>query len=436
MKVSVFGTWYVWLVTAICMAKIGHDVVWVDIDAKKIENIKQWIMPIYEPWLAELYDEVKSKIHFTTDAKIGIEHGDVIFNAVGTPWNLDGSANLTYVYTVAETFATYLNHDAILVNKSTVPVWTAQECLKRIATILEMRDMNYSYDVVSNPEFLKEWTAIDDFMQTERIVCGYSKESSKKNIQELYKYFIDQNIPIVYTDTASSELIKYAANSFLATKISFINELANFAEIVWADITDIARGMWLDSRIGTKFLNAWTWYGWSCFPKDVQALIHTGREHGYEFKIPLATEAVNEIQKSKALQFLKNTFDSLEGKRITIWWVSFKPWTDDTRASSTRVVIDWLLQAWATVSVCDPEWVTEYWLVDYPISDSIHYPKSVSDSLEWSDALLLMTSRDEYKYADIVTLELMNTKRVFDARNMRASREMPEDIDYTGIGVR
>lgn len=436
MKVSVFGTWYVWLVTAICMAKIGHDVVWVDIDAQKIENIKKWIMPIYEPWLSDLYEEVKWKIHFTTDAKAGVEHGDVIFNAVGTPWNSDGSANLTYVYTVAETFATYLDHDAILINKSTVPVGTAKECMKRIASIVEKRNLNYTYDVVSNPEFLKEWTAIDDFMQTERIVCWYSKERSKKNIQALYKYFIDQNVPIVYTDTVSSELIKYAANSFLATKISFINELANFAEIVWGNISDISRGIWLDSRIGTKFLNAGTWYGWSCFPKDVQALIHTGKEYGYDFKISTATEAINEIQKSKALDFLKSTFDSLEGKKITIWWVAFKPWTDDTRASPTRVVVDGLIQAGAIVNLCDPQWITAHWLADYPMCEVIHYPNSLQKSLEWSDMLVLMTSRDEYRQVDLSVLEVMNDLVVFDARNMWAGRKLSENITYTGIGVR
>lgn len=421
MNISIFGTWYVWLVTGTCLAEVGHDVICMDIDQTKIDNLKKWIIPIYEPWLEELVirNFKEWRLHFSTDAKSAIEHATVVFNAVGTPPDADGHADLKYVRAVAKTFWEHLNEYKVFVNKSTVPVGTGDMVKKIISDELWAREEQVNFDVVSNPEFLKEWTAVKDFMVPDRVVCGISGPDAEDMMREVYASFVRADKPLVITDVKSAELIKYAANSFLATKISFINEIANFAELVWANVKDVALGIGLDDRIWPRFLHAGIGYGWSCFPKDVKALVASGDDVGYDFKIIKATEAVNAYQKTLVIKKLHDHVPDLQDKTIAIRWVSFKPKTDDVRDAPSHEVFNSLIAAWAKIQAFDPVAMEEMQHM-YGQHEHINYTKTSYDALQWADALILLTERDEFRN---VTMEKMKNAMkgniIIDGRNIR-----------------
>lgn len=432
MKISVFWTWYVWLVTWTCLAEVWHDVVCVDIDQNKIDWLKKWIIPIYEPWLEELVlrNHKEWRLQFSTDAKFGVEWWKAIFNAVWTPPDEKWNANLTYVKKVAETFWTFCDEYKVFINKSTVPVGTAQICNDIITEILQKRGVTTWFSVVSNPEFLKEWSAIKDFLMPDRIVCGVEAEEARKLMEQVYASFVRSDKPLVITDVKSAELIKYAANSFLATKISFINEIANFAEIVWANVKDVARGIWLDTRIWSRFLHAWIWYGWSCFPKDVKALLSSWKEVWMDFKIIKATEEVNEIQKTLVIKKLQKHLSSLNGTTIAVWWVSFKPKTDDVRDAPSHIVFDALLSSWVQkIQAFDPIAMDEMKHM-YGDNEKIVYTERSYDAIQWADVLILLTERDEFRNVDFERiLENMKWNIIIDGRNIW-SRELLEWMWY------
>lgn len=429
MKITIFWTWYVWLVSWTCLAEVWHEVLCIDIDEKKIENLKNWIIPIYEPWLEELvkrnYKEWRLK--FSTDLKNWVEFWKAIFSAVWTPPDENHKADLRFVKSVAKTFWEYLNEYKVFINKSTVPVWTWEMCKNIILGELSKRNIDTKFDVVSNPEFLKEWAAIKDFMTPDRIVCWVESFEAKKIMEKIYKPFIRTSSPLFFTDLKSSEIIKYAANSFLATKISFINEIANFAEIVWANISDISKWIWLDERIWSKFLHAWIGYWWSCFPKDVQALIETWKEYNYDFEIIKATENVNKNQKTKVVDKLLKYIPNLEWKTIWIWWLSFKPKTDDIREAPSIEVIEKLLslnvskiQAFDPVSIGNMKNI-------YKNNSKIEFFSNSYEALKWVDALIILTEWDEFRMPDFEKiLNLMKNKIVIDWRNIWNKDEMIE----------
>ena len=363
MKITIFWTWYVWLVTWTCLAEVWHEVMCIDVDKEKIENLKLGIIPIYEPWLEELVlrNYKEKRLHFSTDAKKWVDFATAIFSAVWTPPDENHRADLKYVKEVAKTVWKYMTEYKVFINKSTVPVWTWEIC----KNIIKNECDNINFDIVSNPEFLKEWAAIKDFMVPDRIVCGVESEKAKEVMKKIYKTFVRTNKPLIFTDIKSAEIIKYAANSFLATKISFINEIANFAELAWANISDISRWIWLDPRIWAQFLHAGIWYWWSCFPKDVQALIETAKDFDYDFKIIKSVEEVNSLQKIKVVEKLLNSpiipfhkgdeHKKLKNKTISIWWLAFKPKTDDIRDAPSIKVINKLLELEAEkIKVFDP----------------------------------------------------------------------------------
>lgn len=448
MKITVFGTWYVWLVTGTCLAEVGHEVVCVDVDEKKIENLKNGIIPIYEPGLEELVKRnfKEGRLQFTTDKVFWVEFGDAIFSAVGTPPDENHKADLRFVKSVAKTFWEYVTTYKVFINKSTVPVGTGDMCAEIIREEINKRNLNIPlqwggvegelFDIVSNPEFLKEWAAIKDFMTPDRIVCGISWEKAKKIMEKIYKPFVRTSSPLFFTDVKSSEIIKYAANAFLATKISFINEVANFAEIVWANISDISTGIGLDDRIGSKFLHAWIGYGWSCFPKDVQALIETGKEYNYDFQIISATERVNKIQKTKVIQKLQKYLPELKGKTIALWGLSFKPKTDDIREAPSLEVIDSLLNLEVgKIQVFDP--VAQNHVQNlYKDESKMYFAKNNYDALTTADALIILTEWDEFRMPDFEKIgNLLNQKIIIDGRNIWNKKEMLEmGFVYEGIG--
>lgn len=436
MKISIFGTWYVWLVTWTCLAEVGHEVLCIDIDETKINNLKKWIIPIYEPGLEDLIKRnyKEKRLDFSTDAKFGIEFGEVIFSAVGTPPDENHKADLKFVKEVAKTFGKYVNEYKVFVNKSTVPVWTADICKKVIQEELEKRATDIPFDIVSNPEFLKEGVAIRDFMLPDRIVCGIESEKAKKMMEKIYKPFTRTERPLFFTDIKSSEIIKYAANAFLATKISFINEIANFAEIVWWNVSDISKWVWLDNRIGPRFLHAWIWYGWSCFPKDVQALIETWKEHNFNFKIIQATEEVNEKQKTLVINKLLKHISDIKWKTISIRWLAFKPKTDDVRQAPSESVIDKLLESWVTeIKVFDPIAMDN---MKKKYENKITFCNTNYEAIENSDALIILTEWDEFRIADFSKIKsLMKWNVIIDGRNIWNKWEMVENwFVYEWIG--
>ncbi len=417
MKISVFGTWYVGLVTGTCLAEVGHEVMCVDIDQKKIDDLKEWIIPIFEPGLKELVIKnfKNNRLHFTTDAKKAINFATAIFSAVGTPPDENHRADLKYVKQVAETFSQYTTNYKVLINKSTVPVWTWNEVEKIIS---ESLDANL-FNIVSNPEFLREWTAVKDFMVPDRIVCGVNNERAKKVMEEIYAPFTRNYCPIIFTDIASAEIAKYAANSFLATKLSFINEIANFSEKTWGNIGDITRILWSDKRIGNKFLHAWIGYGWSCFPKDVAALIETGKDFDYDFEIIKATESVNKKQKVKTIEKLQKHISDLKWKKITLWWLSYKPKTDDIRDAPSIDIIERLLELGVQeISCYDPEAMTHMKNI-FKENTQVKFYKDSYTSLDDSNALMILTEWDEFRWADIEKIsEKLKEKIIIDGRNI------------------
>ncbi len=376
------------------------------------------------------------RLNFSTDAKAWVEFATAIFSAVWTPPDENHKADLRFVKAVAKTVWENMNEYKCFINKSTVPVWTWEVCKNIIKEELEKAWKNIEFDIVSNPEFLKEWTAVKDFMNPDRIVCWVETEKAKEVMTDIYKSFIRTNKPLIFTDIKSSEIIKYAANAFLATKISFINEIANFAEIVWANISDISKWIWLDPRIWAKFLHAWIWYGGSCFPKDVQALIETWKDFGYEFKIIEQTEEVNKKQKTKTVDKLLKYIKNLKWKKIAIWGLSFKPKTDDIREAPSIDVINRLLELWVEeIKAFDPiaMWNMEkiFWDKKRIIFTSRNY-----DALKWVDALIILTEWDEFRNPDFDKIKnFMNSNIIIDWRNIWNKQDLEKKgFIYEGIG--
>ena len=438
MKIAVVGTGYVGLVTGTCFAEVGIDVTCIDIDQKKIDNLHNGILPIYEPGLEEMVSRnvEKGRLHFSTDLGEAIKDCDVAFIAVGTPPGEDGSADLKYVLAVARGIGEHMSSYGVIVTKSTVPVGTAAKVRAEIEKALTKRGADIEFDVASNPEFLKEGAAIDDFLKPDRIVVGISSERAEEAMTRLYKPFLLNGHPIIFMDIPSAEMTKYAANSMLATKISFMNDIANLCEIMGADVNMVRRGIGTDARIGTKFIYPGIGYGGSCFPKDVKALIKTAQENGYDMQVLRAVENVNEAQKSVLFDKLSRHFDGeLQGLKIAIWGLSFKPKTDDMREAPSLVIIEKLLDAGCTVSAYDPVAMPE---ARHSLGDRIAYAKDEYDALLDADALLVVTEWPDFRSPNFAVIgRLLKQKTIFDGRNIYDANELKE-IGYTYhcIGVK
>lgn len=438
MKISVVGTGYVGLVTGTCFAETGITVHCVDIDEKKINMLNNGQVPIYEPGLEKMIERnvKKERLFFTTNLQETLKDCDVVFSAVGTPPDEDGSADLQYVIAVAREVGKYMDHYMVIVTKSTVPIGTAKKVKAAIQDELDKRGVNIEFDVASNPEFLKEGDAIDDFMKPDRIVIGIESERAENLMKKLYKPFLLNGHPILFMDVPSAELTKYAANSMLATRISFMNELANFCEIVGADINLVRKGIGSDSRIGAKFLYAGVGYGGSCFPKDVKALIKTAKENNFNLSILQSVEDVNDRQKSvMSDKVMKHFGGNIKGKIITLWGLSFKPNTDDMREAPALVLIEKLLGAGAKVKCYDPVAVEE---THRRIGDIVEYSKDQNEALIDSSALILVTEWNEFRMINFKVVErLMKEKVIFDGRNIYDAKEVIEQgFAYYGIGRR
>ena len=438
MKVTVIGSGYVGLVTGACLSEVGHDVVCVDVDENKIAKLCDGVSPIYEPGLEELIRRnIKhERLSFTTDLKKGLENSKIIFIAVGTPEGEDGSADLKYVRQVSQNIGKILNSTAIAVVKSTVPVGTCDEVYTIISTELKKRNAAFHVDVVSNPEFLKEGTAISDFMKPDRIVIGVPNEQCKTTFQELYSNFVsDDPSKLFFVDRRSSEMIKYASNAMLAVRISFMNELSRLCENVGADVDAIRRGMGLDQRIGKKFLWAGPGYGGSCFPKDVSALVKTGLKYDAPLQILEATQKTNEFQKSHVARKILNHFKDLNGKKIAVWGLAFKPGTDDVREAPALTIIELLLKNGAQVVAHDPE-AGKTFERAFGTNSRLSYAEEPYDCLENSDALVLVTEWSEYKRPNWEKVaKLMRERVVFDLRNQYSYHDLNKhNFHYQCVG--
>lgn len=437
MKIVVVGTGYVGLVTGTCFAEIGIDVVCVDIDEKKIKNLQNGIIPIFEPGLDALVvkNMAKGRLQFSTSLKESIPDADVAFIAVGTPPGEDGSADLKYVISVASEIGQHMNSYGVIVTKSTVPVGTAKKVQETIQAQLCERGLDITFDVASNPEFLKEGAAIEDFLKPDRIVVGVSSAKAEEIMRKLYKPFLLNGHPIIFMDVPSAEMTKYAANSMLATKISFMNDMANLCEIVGADVNMVRKGIGSDARIGNKFIYPGIGYGGSCFPKDVKALIKTASENGYDMQILQAVEAVNEYQKTVLFQKISNRFQGdLLGKTFAIWGLSFKPNTDDMREAPSLVIINHILNAGGFVKAYDPVAMSETRNV---LGDSITYCENEYEALEDADALLVVTEWTDFRSPDFDKIrKLLKRPIVFDGRNIFETKEMNSlGFEHYGIGT-
>ena len=436
MNIAIVGTGYVGLVTGTCFAETGVNVTCVDVNAEKIENLQKGIIPIYEPGLEDMVQRNVNagRLHFTTALENCLDNVDIVFSAVGTPPDEDGSADLSYVLAVAKTIGANMKKYTLVVTKSTVPVGTAHKVKDTIQAELDKRGVSIEFDVASNPEFLKEGNAIDDFMSPDRVVVGVESERAKKLMTKLYKPFMMLNSRVIFMDIPSAEMTKYAANSMLATRISFMNDIANLCELVGADVDMVRRGIGADARIGTKFLYPGCGYGGSCFPKDVKALIHTGKEYGYDMKVIEAVEEVNEYQKNVVFEKLFKIFDgNLKGKTIALWGLSFKPETDDMREAPALVIIDKLIKAGAKVNVYDPAAMDE---CKRRIGDVVVYCEDMYEAVIDADALAMIT---EWKLFRIpswkVVKKAMRGNVVVDGRNIYEKTDlMMEGLRYTRIG--
>lgn len=438
MKIAIVGTGYVGLVTGTCFSEVGVDVTCVDIDQKKIENLNKGILPIYEPGLEEMVTRnmQKKRLHFSTSLKDSIQQAEVVFIAVGTPPDEDGSADLKYVLGVAASIGQHMTHPLVVVTKSTVPVTTAEKVRNAIETELNKRNEKIDFYVASNPEFLKEGAAIEDFMKPDRIVVGTDRKEAEDIMRKLYKPFLMNGHPIIFMDIPSAEMTKYAANAMLATKISFMNDVANLCEIMGADVNMVRKGIGSDARIGTKFIYPGVGYGGSCFPKDVKALIKTAKETGYNMRILNAVEDVNEAQKEVLFTKVKNHFkNNLNGKKFALWGLSFKPKTDDMREAPSLVIIDKLLQAGASVVAYDPVAMHEAQRI---LGDKITYVKDMYDALNDADALLIITEWPEFRVPDFNELNTrLKNKVLFDGRNIFDPGDMKNiGYSYYCIGVK
>ena len=428
MNIAIVGTGYVGLVSGTCFAEMGIDVTCVDVNEEKIQFLLDGQIPIYEPGLEELVKRnvEAGRLHFTTDLSSCLDNVEVVFSAVGTPPDEDGSADLKYVLAVAKTFGQNIHRYTILVTKSTVPVGTAQKVKETVRAELEKRGVDIVFDVASNPEFLKEGTAIKDFMTPDRVVVGTESEQAKKIMSRLYKPFMLSGERMIFTDIPSAEMIKYAANSMLATRISFMNDIANLCELVGADVNMVRKGIGSDTRIGKKFLYAGCGYGGSCFPKDVKALIKTAEKSGYPMRVLKAVEEVNESQKSILFnKLMKHYAGQLKGKTITLWGLAFKPETDDMREAPALVLIDKLQKAGCRVKVYDPISMTE---CKRRIGDIVTYCKDMYEAALDTDALLLVTEWKEFRMPSLAVLaKTMSHRVVIDGRNIYDAEEMHEN---------
>lgn len=431
MNITVVGTGYVGLVTGTCLAETGNNVVCVDIDVNKVAMMQQGNVPIYEPHLDVLFQRnIKAnRLKFTTSLTEGLDFGDIVFLALPTPEDEDGSADLSYVLGVAEQIGKLMTSYKVIVDKSTVPVGTAEKVTATIA-----KNAKVDFDVVSNPEFLREGFAVDDFLKPERIVVGSSSDKATELMQKLYNPFVRSGNPIIIMDEKSAELTKYAANSFLATKITFMNEIANFCEKVGADVDKVRIGMGTDSRIGKRFLFPGIGYGGSCFPKDVKALQKSGKDNGYDFEILDAVIGVNDVQKTRLIPKITSYFDNdLKGKTIAIWGLAFKPETDDIREAPALYIIDELLAKGAEVCAFDPEAMPN---VKQKYGDKIKLASSMYDVLDNADALLISTEWSIFRTPNFTTIkEKLSNNIIFDGRNLYDVNDMKkEGIQYVSIG--
>lgn len=439
MKVTVFGIGYVGLVQGAVLAEVGHDVVCIDIDANKVERLKQGHIPIYEPGLEALVKEnhAAGRLNFTTDAATGVKHGEVQFIAVGTPPDEDGSADLKYVLAVAETIAQHMEGHQIIIDKSTVPVGTADKVSAKITQVLAARQReDLSFDVVSNPEFLKEGSAVADCMRPDRIVIGTSSKTAEDVMRELYAPFNRNHEKIIVMDVRSAELTKYAANCMLATKISFMNEMANLAEMLGADIEMVRQGIGSDPRIGYQFLYAGVGYGGSCFPKDVQALIRTADSIDFDAKVLKAVESRNEEQKSVLFNKISKHFNGdLSGKTFALWGLSFKPNTDDMREAPSRVLMESLWNAGANVQAFDPEAMEETQRI-YGSREDLSLCGTKEAALKGADALVIVTEWQAFKAPDFGLIKrALNYAVIFDGRNLfEPIRLSKKNVTYISIG--
>ena len=442
MRVAIFGTGYVGLVTGACLAEVGHEVVCMDVDAAKVAGLERGIIPIYEPGLEPMVkaNHAAGRLRFTTDAAAAVSHGQVVFIAVGTPPDEDGSADLQYVLAVARSIGSHLAAPAVVVDKSTVPVGTADRVRATIAAELEARGVAVAFDVVSNPEFLKEGDAVADCMRPDRIVVGADSAAAVAVMRRLYAPFNRNHDRFVVMDVRSAELTKYAANAMLATKISFMNEIANIAERVGADVEAVRKGIGSDPRIGWHFIYPGAGYGGSCFPKDVQALAHAARQHGYAAQLLDAVEAVNEHQKGHLFELVQHHYDlgedeGVRGKVFAVWGLAFKPNTDDMRAASSRRLLAQLWAAGATVRAYDPEALDEARRI-FGERDDLVLCDSAQAALKGADALVVVTEWKEFRSPDFSRLHAaLGDAVVFDGRNLYEPDEVEAaGLAYYGIG--
>jgi UDPglucose 6-dehydrogenase len=438
MKIVVVGTGYVGLVTGACLAEVGTDIVCVDVNVQKIANLQKGILPIYEPGLDEIVDRnfKKGRLHFSTSLEEAIVGAQVVFIAVGTPPGEDGSADLQYVLQVADTVGKHMNGYLVVVTKSTVPVGTAAKVKETITKALKERNAAIDFDVASNPEFLKEGAAVDDFLKPDRIVIGIESERAKALLHTLYDPFVLNGHPILFMDIPSAEMTKYAANAMLATKISFMNDIANLCDIVGANVNEVRKGIGSDPRIGTRFIYPGIGYGGSCFPKDVKALIKTGEQNNYQLRILNAVDAVNDDQKKIVIQKIFQHYNNdINGKTFCIWGLAFKPKTDDMREAPSLTVIDALLQAGAKVQAYDPASLNE---AKHIFNGSVSLCEDAIKATENAHAIILVTEWPEFRLPDWQTiLDNMKEHVVFDGRNIYNPEEMKEKgFAYYGIGIR
>ena len=436
MKIAIVGTGYVGLVTGTCFAEMGVEVFCVDIDRQKIENLRNGVVPIYEPGLEEMVirNHEVGRLHFTTDLTEVLDQVEIVFSAVGTPPDEDGSADLKYVLDVARTIGRAMNKYLLVVTKSTVPVGTARRIRQTIADELDRRGVTIDFDIASNPEFLKEGAAVKDFMHPDRIVVGVESDRARRLMEKLYHPFMLNNFRIIYMDIPSAEMTKYAANAMLATRISFMNDMANLCEIIGADVNMVRKGIGADTRIGSSFLYAGCGYGGSCFPKDVKALISTASDHGYPMRILQAVEDVNAEQKTILFRKLSAHFGGdLQGRKVAMWGLAFKPETDDMREAPSLVLIDRLLEAGCQITAYDPVAIPE---ARRRIGDRIAYAKNIYETVEGADVLMVVTEWKEFRLPAWARIRsLMKTPLILDGRNIYNIAEIEEaGFTYHCIG--
>ena len=438
MNIAIVGTGYVGLVSGTCFAEMGVNVTCVDVNQAKIESLQKGEIPIYEPGLDEmvLRNQREGRLKFTTDLASILDDVEMVFSAVGTPPDEDGSADLQYVLAVARTFGQNIKKYTVLVTKSTVPVGTAKKVKAAIQEELDKRGVNVPFDVASNPEFLKEGSAITDFMKPDRVVVGVESEQAKELMTRLYRPMMLNNFRVIFTDIPSAEMIKYAANSMLATRISFMNDIANLCELVGADVNMVRKGIGSDTRIGSKFLYPGCGYGGSCFPKDVKALIKTAEKNGYKMSVLKAVEDVNEYQKTVLFNKLVKRFGgeaNLKGKTIAMWGLAFKPETDDMREATALVLIDKLTKAGATVRVYDPVAMNE---CKRRVGDIVTYCSDMYEALLDADALLLVTEWKQFRMPSFgVMKKSMKNALIIDGRNIYDAKELADaGFEYSAIG--